>query len=517
MRKEFNDTGTCIPAKHYMVRMDSHLQKVKKLVDKGKYFMINRPRQYGKTTMMYLLESVFTDSDYLVISMSFEGIGDTEFESQQIFCPFFLTFLSEQYSIKQLGLREVFLKHVNKVNSFNTLSSAISDIITELGKPVVLMIDEVDKSSNNQLFLHFIGMLRDKYLRAAKGQDSTFYSVILGGLHDVKSLKLKLRSGEKAVYNSPWNIAVDFDIDMTFHPKDIETMLAQFAHETGIKVAIPEVAEEIYFYTNGYPYFVSKLCKIIDEEIEPTEWKKEIVVESVKIMLAKENNTNFDTVIKNLENNKDLHDFMANLLLNSQEYNYSTQNPLIYKAKIHGLIKNENNKVRVFNKIYEEYILDYYTSKMETSHNAVSTVQSIYLKPDGRLDMKLILTKFSEVIEEKYSKQSIYKSSEFLENELRMQFLVFLKPIINGTGFSYKEVQTSAEKRLDVIVFFKDEKFIVELKMWYGDKYHTEGIAQIKDYMRREHLNQGYMIVMSKNENKKFKFTDEDGLFTAWL
>ena len=47
-------------------------------------------------------------------------------------------------------------------------------------------------------------------------------------------------------------------------------------------------------------------------------------------------------------------------------------------------------------------------------------------------------------------------------------------------------------------MFFKDEKFVIELKVWYGEKYHTEGIRQIKDYMRREHVNEGYMIVMSK-------------------
>ena len=517
MRKEFNDTGTCIPTKHYMVRVDSHLQKVKKLVDKGKYFMINRPRQYGKTTTMYLLEGVLVDSDYLVISMSFEGIGDTEFESQQKFCPFFLEFLSEQYSIKQLGLSAVFLKNIKKVNSFNTLSSAISEIITELGKPVVLMIDEVDKSSNNQLFLHFIGMLRDKYLRAAKGQDTTFHSVILGGLHDVKSLKLKLRPDETAVYNSPWNIAVDFDIDMTFHPKDIETMLTQFAHETGTNVEVSEIAEEIYFYTNGYPYFVSKLCKIIDEEIEPSEWKRDMVIEAVKMLILKKHNTNFDTLVKNIENNQELYDTVRTILIGGKSISYDSRVPIINFGEMHGVFAEKNGKVIIHNKIYEDVLTSYITGKIETESDAVDSVQSTYIKPDGRLDLKLVLTKFSEVIEEKYSRQSIYKSSEFLENELRMQFLVFLKPIINGIGFSYKEVQTSEEKRLDIIVFFKDEKFIVELKIWRGDTYHTEGIAQIKDYMRREHLNQGYMIVMSKNKNKKFKFTDEDGLFTAWL
>jgi len=64
-------------------------------------------------------------------------------------------------------------------------------------KEVILIIDEVDKSSNNQLFLSFIGMLRNKYLARETGKDFTFKSVILAGLYDVKSLRLKIRSEEE--------------------------------------------------------------------------------------------------------------------------------------------------------------------------------------------------------------------------------------------------------------------------------------------------------------------------------
>lgn len=69
------------------------------------------------------------------------------------------------------------------------------------------MIDEVDKSSDNQIFLSFLGLLRAKYLEQQKGQDHTFQSVILAGVYDIKNLILKLHPGQEAKYNSPWNIA----------------------------------------------------------------------------------------------------------------------------------------------------------------------------------------------------------------------------------------------------------------------------------------------------------------------
>ncbi len=63
MEKEFNVTGTCIPEIHYMVDISDKLEKVIKLIDKGKYFIINRPRQYGKTTALFMLEKNLTQNE----------------------------------------------------------------------------------------------------------------------------------------------------------------------------------------------------------------------------------------------------------------------------------------------------------------------------------------------------------------------------------------------------------------------------------------------------------------------
>lgn len=51
--------------------------------------------------------------------------------------------------------------------------------------------------------------------------------MILAGVYDVKTLKLKLHPQEESKYNSPWNIAVDFYMDMSFSAKDIQGMLQE--------------------------------------------------------------------------------------------------------------------------------------------------------------------------------------------------------------------------------------------------------------------------------------------------
>ncbi len=50
MQKEFNDTGLCIPNRHYMVDNSDKLKHIITFVKKGKNFTINRPRKFGKTT-----------------------------------------------------------------------------------------------------------------------------------------------------------------------------------------------------------------------------------------------------------------------------------------------------------------------------------------------------------------------------------------------------------------------------------------------------------------------------------
>ena len=44
MGKYFNTTGICYPEDHYMVNIESRLQKIEKLIGRGEYFMIHKAR-----------------------------------------------------------------------------------------------------------------------------------------------------------------------------------------------------------------------------------------------------------------------------------------------------------------------------------------------------------------------------------------------------------------------------------------------------------------------------------------
>jgi hypothetical protein len=200
--KRFNVTGLCIPEKHYMADISSKLAQIKEMVDRGDYFTINRARQYGKTTTLSMLRKMLR-GEYTVASISFEGLGDVSFEAEEAFCPVFLRHMRKALKHTEAspdGYAESWQN--DSVSTFDMLSDHIAEMCR--GKKVVLMIDEVDKSSNNRVYLHFLGMLRDKYLRSQDGMDYTFQSVILAGVYDIKNIKLKMiREGWVLSYREP--------------------------------------------------------------------------------------------------------------------------------------------------------------------------------------------------------------------------------------------------------------------------------------------------------------------------
>ena len=230
------------------------------------------------------------------------------------------------------------------------------------------MIDEVDKSSNNQLFLSFLGMLRNKYLLRNEGKDCTFYSVILAGVHDVKNLKLKLRPDEERKYNSPWNIAVDLKVDLSFSPEEIATMLSDYAREKNMEMDIKQISERIHYHTSGYPFLVSRICEIIDTE--PTvsrRWEIDDVDAAVK-MLLKESNPNFESLVKNLENNKELFAMVQSIIIDGDNVGFNLHNPIIHSGVLFGIFKDFYGKTKIGNRLYEQLIYNYMASKIETSY-----------------------------------------------------------------------------------------------------------------------------------------------------
>lgn len=524
MKKRFNVTGLCVARKHYMVDLSSRLAQVREMVDEGAYFAVHRARQYGKTTLLHGLAS-YLEADYLVISMDFQKLGAFKFENENSFAISFADFfLKELVRNEERGeepdvpgtpdlkreterLRNICQRRDSDYSLYE-LFEDLNEICRLSDRPIVLMIDEADSAANNQVFLDFLAQMRNYYLeREAKGT-VTFWSVILAGLYDVKSLKAKLRPEEARKTNSPWNIAADFDVDMSFSAGDIAGMLQEYENDWHTGMEIGEIAALLRAYTSGYPFLVSRLCKLMDEKIAgsdgfPTKeaaWTKEGFLAAVRMLLAEEN-TLFESMDNKLIDYPELKQMLKGLLLQGKPIENIPGNQAMRMAVMFGFATVRGGFLHVANRIFETRLYNGFLT--EESRNSDMAQYALAEKSqfirDGQLDMELLLRKFVEHYTELFGDYG----ERFLEDDGRRIFLLYVRPIINGKGNYYIEARTRDYRRTDVIIDFYGQQTVVELKIWRRNEYHARGEAQISEYLDYYHLEKGYMVSFNFNQKKE--------------
>lgn len=510
--KSFNTTAVCVPSKHYMVDISERISEIRKLVDDGKYFTINRARQYGKTTTLNALGKELK-KDYIVISLSFEGITDAGFRSEGEFVQAFSRLILDQKEFYGVEVPDKIADVLQKISEadpekvkMDELFRTIRRWTADSEKPIVLFIDEVDSATNNQVFMDFLAMLRDGYIARESDGVPALQSVILAGVTDVKHLKSRIRDDKSSKDNSPWNIAADFDIEMSLTEAGIKGMLDDYEndHKTGMDTE--KMAHQIREYTHGYPFLVSRICELLDTTVakkmgRPDRvWDSEGLDEAIKLILA-EDNTLFQSLTGKINNYTKLRDSIRSILMEGTKLAYNPDQDDIAQMQMYGFIRNVDSTVRIDNRIFETRLYNLFLSDEELQSNIFSRegdlAKNIFVE-DGKLNVRLILSRFIET----YGQICGPVEKGFKEKDGREQFLLYLKPIINGTGNYYIEAQTRDRKRTDVIIDYLGHQYIIELKIWHGERYNADGERQIIEYLDRFGLSTGYMLSFNFNKNK---------------
>lgn len=488
-----------------MVDMSSRLTYAMELVDRGQYFCINRPRQFGKTTLLSTMARHLRarPEEYLLARISFEGLDDSAFKTAGELGATFIRLLHR--SISQFYPEDLLTElHADDVKDFDSLSTRISRLARSVKQRIVVMIDEVDRAGSFDLFLRFLGMLRTKYLSARDGEDSTFHSVILAGLHDIKSLKLKIRGSDSPRFNSPWNIAVQFDMDMTFNELEIVQMLKEYGSDKDIEIDYEPVAHAIHDYTSGYPFLVSIICKMIDEDFKNhTHWTVDDVDRAFRALTySAYTNTNFDDLAKTLYYDEDLYRLVHAVLFGHKPVPVASNDPIMSLAIQHGILVESPHGAKIHNRIYEAKIVDQMAATAFREQLAMpQSMDADYIADDGNLNVAEILRGYQRFIQEHHSRHD----ESFLEREGRLIFLAFLKPILNGRGYAFKEPAVGDERRLDVVLTYNDQREVVELKVWRGESYHKRGLAQLSEYLDHYALDHGFLLIYDFRRSKSFR------------
>ena len=195
-------------------------------------------------------------------------------------------------------------------------------------------------------------------------------------------------------------------------------------------------------------------------------------------------------------------DRLRRILLQGETFAWLPYDEEQQQIFMHGFIRNNHNTVAVSNRIFEMLLYTHFIGESNRNNELkqrASETRSIFITEDGRLDVPEIMRRF---IREHHRIHGNH-SEKFFEEEGRECFITYVSAIINGTGTYSIEEQTRNHRRMDLVIHYLGERYIVEMKIWRGERYNAEGEKQISEYLDYFGLATGYMLSFSFNKSKK--------------
>jgi len=494
--REFNITGKIIPTKHYFVDLTPQLDKLMALADKGAYFVINRPRQFGKTTILdFFARRLQASGNYAPALISFESFTQradiTEAE-------FYLKVAKQIFE----ELTFVGIEHVSAlvVNNRDDFFDWARETCKSLPRKLVLLVDEIDAVPET-VVIGFLAGLREMYLQ--RDRKPAPYGVGLVGVHDIKNLKARIRDESRALGSaSPFNIAVDYDLP-PFSRENIRQYFSQHTAETGQAFA-DQVISRVYHVANGHPWLVSVLARTLVETIAPDRQQK-ILPEHAEAAIQKlinSRNPNFESLFRNARQ-PGIFPIVLDLL-EGKKQRYNIQDDDVDLGVKYGVFAEHNQQLGLANLIYAQVLYQHFEKDLKPLNVNDIVGDDRFADESGQLDFRLVLDKFQAFMKAKGA--AVAKHPNFAEATGQLLLMSYLDLLVNGKGWTFKEVQ-SGEGRIDVMCCYKNQKEVVELKLWYGERSYEKGLEQLTQYLESESLERGYLVVFDRRDNAKKEYT----------
>ena len=508
--RRFGTQGRVRPEQHYIVSRTEEITDFINRIKEGRYIVLFAPRQTGKTTFFRLaLEALATeDSTYFPIQLDFQTMRNatpaTFYDRfYQTVCIQIESAFQKRGGAPSEALIQ-FLEDTTLTDDFSMLMffrylanllDSDSHKNVHAFKRVVLLIDEFDGIPKT-VVSDFLYALRQIYL---SDEMQCPYSMGIVGVKNIRQLDY-----DRSI--SPFNIQDEFRLP-NFTLEQVQELFAQYTDEVGQAFA-PEVTAAIHKQTAGQPFLVNRCAQILTEELDIPKTETITMRHFAKThrRLLAEGNTNIDHLRTNVRRDRRFETILLQIASYDSGVRFNPDNDLMNELVTYGVIaEGADGMCEIVNPIYQHRILQIFKpifNGLEHIYFPEDTGEHFidYLTPTGQLEMERLLNNFQAFIGRAGFRilQVPNTPQEYVGQHLLYAYLDHFVHVVGADMFL--EVQTGRGK-IDLLILHNQQKYIVETKIWEGNKYYQTGKKQLATYVKSEAAAEGYYVVFNHRQN----------------
>ena len=513
--RRFGTRGRVYQDKHYVVPRTEEISDFINRIKEGQYIVLFAPRQTGKTTFFRFAVDVLTSEDesYLPIQLNFEtykNLSSADFynslyreickEIEKVLQGRVGSFPEE---IAQFLVDESIIDHVSMREFFENFADFLS-MHQEAKQKIILIIDEFD-GIPQIVVSDFLHSLRHIYL---SDYQRCIHSVGIVGVKSITQLNY-----DRSI--SPFNIQDEFNLP-NFTLEQVQELLEQYTEEVGQSFD-SEVIISLHKQTAGQPFLVNRAAQIMTEELEIP---KSSMIEMAHFaeahrQLLEERNTNIDHLLTNIRKDRHFERLLMNIASYERGVPFNLDDEIINELTMYGVIKRSADRMcQIVNPIYQHRILQAFKPVLNGLENDYFSEEADadftdYLTQAGEIELERLLNNFKDFISRVGFRilQIPETPREYIGQNLLYAYLDHFIRTIDACMFL--EVQTG-RGRIDLLILYNSQKYIVETKLWEGERYHQAGKKQLVAYLKSEKVETGYYVVFDHRANPESRVETEE-------
>jgi hypothetical protein len=474
----FNTSGPCDPREHYTVLRQELIAKGLDRVRRGRYLTIFAPRQSGKTTFFkLLLEALRQEGRLTPLQLSFENLKKA---TQKKFYRTLTSDLRDKLAKIGIELPEAIEDELDLAEFFKSLHRQ--------GHAFALVIDEfegVPEAVLSELMHTFRKIYHER-------QDYALHSLMLVGVSTMAELIVS--------HASPFNIVDELKISY-FSFDEVRELIGQYTSESGQPFE-EEVIRAIYHNTNGQPGLVCALCAHLVEEIA-TDRSRPVTMDDFYKTLQHFLTERFDKNIINIvQKAKRKKSFMLRMLFSGEPIPFTVHETDIGYLYANGVVENVNGQVDIDVPLYKKALLkalrptingesEYYVSAHDTFGEYTA---------GGELNLNAILQKYTEYVTQRGFRA--FDTDHLKEGAWHYSLDGFINFFIERLGGRTFVEAPSGRGRTDIMILWRNQKYIIETKIFSDHSYFENGKRQLAAYLKTEGLDAGHYVVFSKKHTE---------------